>query len=471
MSFHPNRRAPEPLIDLSVARRCHIIGVGGPGMSPIAKLLAARGHQVSGSDMRSSAVTEQLSTLGVEVSIGHKADLVKGADVVVYSTAIPSDNVELAMAHELGIPTRHRSGILSSLCAASRAIGVAGTHGKTTTTALISTMFENSSIDASVIIGAEVPRHGVGAHAGTSDVLLLEADESDGTLDVLPLHSIVITNVDVDHLDYFGSFEEMQTGFVEAALRSAGVVVVNADDLHSTPIREALAGSPRLVTFGRHHDAHVRIVDVQAVERGIAVRLSVAGENCTCQLPLRGDHNASNLAAAVALATWFGVSAGDACRAAEAFDGVSRRFTERGVFHGAQLIDDYAHLPAEIAAALQAARSHPKLKNNLVAVFQPNRFHRIAALAGTYSDCFAEADTVVITDVYASGTEPIAGVTGEMVADAITNAHPDANVVWAPTRQDIIDTLQSVLAEGDVCISMGCGDIERLPTELCESGK
>lgn len=470
MSPRPNRRASEPLIDLSVPRRCHIIGVGGPGMSPIAKLLAARGHHVSGSDVRASAVTEQLVALGVAVTIGHDAGLVNGADVVVYSTAIPTDNVELVEAQKQAIATRHRSGILSSLCASSRAIGVAGTHGKTTTTALISTMFENSSLDASVIIGAEVPGHGVGAHAGTSDVLLLEADESDGTLDVLPLHSMVITNVDVDHLDYFGSFEEMQSGFVDAALRCVGTVVANADDPQSRPILAALSGSPRLVTFGHHVDAHVRIVDVQAVESGLVVQVIADGESHSCRLPLRGEHNASNLAAAIAMAKSFGVSVGDACRAVENFDGVARRFTERGEFRGAQLIDDYAHLPAEISAALQAARTHPKLQGQLVAVFQPNRFHRIAALADTYADCFVLADTIVITDVYASGTQPIAGVTGKMVADAITRAHPDAQVVWAPTRSDIITTLRSVLTAGDVCLSMGCGDIEHLPTELRESG-
>lgn len=471
MSNRPNRRAPEPLIDLSSPRRCHIVGVGGPGMSPIAKLLAARGHRVSGSDMRASSVTDQLADLGVAITIGHDARLVDAVDVVVYSTAIPADNVEIAAAKTKGIPVRHRSGILSSLCAVSRAIGVAGTHGKTTTTALISTIFAASDVDASVIIGAEVPHHGVGAHAGSGDILLLEADESDGTLDVLPLHSMVITNIDVDHLDYFGSFEEMQSSFVDAARRCVGVVVVNADDPHSEPVRTALAGSGHLVSFGYRDGADVQIIAAQPTERGMNVMLRIDGQQHECDLPLRGDHNAANLAAAVALAISFGVQPGVACKATESYGGVARRFDERGEFRGALLVDDYAHLPAEIAAALSAARSHPKMTGKLVAVFQPNRFHRIAALAETYADCFANADTVVITDVYASGTTPIAGVTGKMVSDAITRAHPDAHVIWAPTRRDIIETLRSSLSEGDVCVSMGCGDIEFLPTELCESGE
>lgn len=471
MSHRPNRRAPEPLIDLSFPRRCHIIGVGGPGMSPIAKLLVARGHTVSGSDTRASAVTEQLQELGVTVSVGHHPDLVAGVDVVVYSTAIPSTNVELVAAHAQGIPVRHRSGILSSLCATSRAIGIAGTHGKTTTTALLSTIFAASSIDASVIIGAEVPGHGVGAYAGSSDVMLLEADESDGTLDVLPLESIVITNVDVDHLDYFGSFEEMQSAFVDAAQRCTGVVVANADDPQSGPILTALQGSSRLVTFGWAMGATVRIVSARATNDGLVVDVEVNGDQYRCHLPLRGQHNASNLAAAIALSMSLGIEIAEACRAVESFVGVARRFTERGTFRGAQLVDDYAHLPAEISAAIAAARSHPRLNGQLVAVFQPNRFHRIAALADTYADCFAEADAVIITDVYASGTEPIPGVTGKMVVDAITRAHPDSHVVWAPTREDIISTLRATLRSGDLCLSMGCGDIERLPTELVESGE
>lgn len=470
MSSRPNRRAPEPLIDLSSPRRCHIVGIGGPGMSPIAKLLAARGHHVSGSDMRSSSVTDQLRELGVDVTIGHDASLVDGVDVVVYSTAIPDTNVELVAARAHGTPIRHRSGILSSLCSVSRAIGVAGTHGKTTTTALISTIFETSSIDASVIVGAEIPHHGVGAYAGSSDVLLLEADESDGTLDVLPLHSMVITNIDVDHLDYFGTFEEMQNSFVESARRCTGVVVVNADDPFSSPVRDALVNSQGLVTFGHHTSSDVVVAGVNATASGLVVSLQVFNEPVTCQLPLRGAHNAMNVAAAVALAVSFGVSAHDACRAVETFGGVARRFTERGTFRGALLVDDYAHLPAEIAAALAAARSHPALTGRLVAVFQPNRFHRIAALADSYSDCFGDADLVVITDVYASGTEPIAGVTGKLVADAISHAHPDLRVVWAPERSDIIATLRDELSKGDLCISMGCGDIEHLPTQLCESG-
>ncbi|MEI8286033.1 MAG: UDP-N-acetylmuramate--L-alanine ligase [Actinomycetes bacterium] len=466
MSTTPERRIPEPLIDLSVVQRCHFIGVGGPGMSPIAKLLQARGHVVSGSDMRDSAVTQQLRSLGVEVSIGHDASLVHNVGVVTYSTAIPESNIELVEAQQLGKAVRHRSGMLASLCASSRAIGVAGTHGKTTSTALLALMLKAGDIDASVIIGAEVPGYGVGAHAGVSDVLLLEADESDGTLDVLPLHSLLVTNVDVDHLDYFGTFEHVQQCFADAAVRATGPIVLCLDDPGSAMAVAATQHRDNVVTFGVHPSATVRVHAIESNENGLVVDLVVEGEAYSCFVPLRGVHNAMNLAGAVAMAYAYDVPVDVACASVASFSGVARRFTERGEFNGAVLIDDYAHLPAEIEAAISAARTHPALSARVVAVFQPNRFHRIAAMADSYSDCFGAADLVVITDVYASGTPRIEGVTGKLVSDAISAAHSNLSVVWAQTRRDIVNTLQKYLQPGDVCISMGCGDIETLPDDL-----
>jgi len=469
MSTQPHRRVPESLVDLSGQRRCHVVGIGGPGMSPIAKLLASRGHIVSGSDMRDSSVTHQLRDMGVAVTIGHDAGLVHNVDVVTYSTAIPNSNVELVAAREAGTQLRHRSGMLASLCATSRAIGVAGTHGKTTTTALLALMLEAGGIDPSVIVGAEIPGYGVGARAGGSDVLVLEADESDGTLDVLPLHSVIITNVDVDHLDYFGTFENVQNCFVDVAARATGYVVVNADDPGSAKVIASLANKQSLKTFGTGAEATVRVSRVESTTRGLAIRLDIDGVEISCDLPLRGVHNAMNCAAALAMATSFGVDAQVACAAVENFSGVARRFTERGEFAGALLVDDYAHLPAEIEAAIAAVRTHPSLTRRVVAVFQPNRFHRIAAMAETYSDCFHGADHVIITDVYASGTERIEGVTGEMVSRAIHAAHPELSIVYASTRQDIVNELRGVLQRGDICISMGCGDIETLPDDLMGS--
>ena len=471
MSPLPSRRQPEELIDLSVSRRCHVVGIGGPGMSPLASLLAARGHQVSGSDMRDSEVIEILRHEGIAVSIGHKAEAVHGADVVTFSTAIPASNSELVEAGTKGIPLRHRSGLLASLCAITESIGVAGTHGKTTTTALLTHILVTAGRDPSCIVGGQVGGMPVGARHGNGPLFVLECDESDGTLDVLPLESLIITNIDVDHLDYFGSFEQVQLCFVDAAQRTSGYVVANADDLLSRPVFKALAAQKRLRTFGRASASDVRIDAVTPTTDGIEVSIHIDGQNTMCVSPLRGDHNAMNIAAAVAMATGLGVDANTACSAVASFSGVARRFTERGDFGGALLIDDYAHLPAEIEAAIAAASSHPSRTGRTIAVFQPNRFHRIAAMADTYADCFDDADIVVVTDVYASGTAFIEGVTGELVVNAIRAAHPTAHVVWAPTRQDIVDFVAETIQSGDVCISMGCGDIETFPDDLQKAGQ
>ena len=471
MSPLPSRRQPEELIDLSVSRRCHVVGIGGPGMSPLASLLAARGHQVSGSDMRDSEVIEILRHEGIAVSLGHRAEAVHGADVVTFSTAIPASNCELVEAGTKGIPLRHRSGLLASLCAITESIGVAGTHGKTTTTALLTHILVTAGRDPSCIVGGQVGGMPVGARHGNGPLFVLECDESDGTLDVLPLDSLIITNIDVDHLDYFGSFEQVQLCFVDAAQRTSGYVVANADDLLSRPVIKALAAQKRLRTFGRAASSDVRIDAVTPTTDGIEVSIHIDGQNTMCVSPLRGDHNAMNIAAAVAMATCLGVDANTACSAVASFSGVARRFTERGDFGGALLIDDYAHLPAEIEAAIAAASSHPSRTGRTIAVFQPNRFHRIAAMADTYADCFDSADIVVVTDVYASGTAFIEGVTGELVVNAIRAAHPTAHVVWAPTRQDIVDFVAETIQSGDVCISMGCGDIETFPDDLQKAGQ
>jgi UDP-N-acetylmuramate--alanine ligase len=471
MSALPSRRQPEELIDLSVSRRCHVVGIGGPGMSPLASLLAARGHQVTGSDMRDSEVTEILRTEGIAVSLGHRAEAVRDVDVVTFSTAIPASNVELVSAGELGVPVRHRSGLLASLCAITNSIGVAGTHGKTTTTALLTHILVAAGRDPSCIVGGHVAGMAVGARHGKGSTFVLECDESDGTLDVLTLENLIITNIDVDHLDYFGSFEQVQLCFVDAAIRTSGHVVVNVDDSSSRVVLEALSSEKRARTFGRTSSADVRLDAVKPLENGTEILMCIDGHSVSCVSPLRGEHNAMNIAAALAMATGLGVDVDTACTAVASFAGVARRFTERGSYNGALLIDDYAHLPAEIEAAIATAVSHPSRTGRTIAVFQPNRYHRIAAMADTYADCFHAADIVVITDVYASGTTFIEGVTGELVVNAIRTSHPAARVVWALTRQDIVDFVAETIQSGDVCISMGCGDIETFPDDLQEAVK
>ena len=461
-----SRRIAEPLIALDAPIKCHIVGIGGPGMSAIGRLLVEMGHLVTGSDLHESEVIDDLRQRGAQISIGHTEAAVHGADVVTYSTAIPSTNVELIEARRIGLETRHRSGMLASLCAATRAVGVAGTHGKTTTTALITAMTTAGGLHPSSIVGADVLGDSGSVH-GDGSLLVIEADESDGTLDVLPLSCLVVTNIDIDHLDYFGTFDAIKTCFAESIERTPGFVVLNADDEGSTDIVRALGNDNRVTTFGWSENSTVRITSTQPHSNGTSVEVQIAGQSYRCALSLRGEHNAMNFAAALAMSIQLGVDPDVACTAAESFRGVARRFTERGEFRGSLLIDDYAHLPAEISATIDAVRSHPALTGRVVAVFQPNRYHRIATMADSYADCFTHADRIVITDVYASGTQKIEGVTGELVVNAIRSAHHDADVVWAQSRSDTVAAVESWITPGDICVSMGCGDIESFPDDLC----
>ena len=461
-----SRLIAEPLIALDAPIKCHIVGIGGPGMSAIGRLLVEMGHLVTGSDLHETEVIDDLRQRGAQISIGHSEAAVHGADVVTYSTAIPSTNVELIEARRIGLETRHRSGMLASLCAATRAVGVAGTHGKTTTTALITAMTTAGGLHPSSIVGADVLGDSGSVH-GDGSLLVIEADESDGTLDVLPLSCLVVTNIDIDHLDYFGTFDAIKTCFAESIERTPGFVVLNADDEGSTDIVRALGNDNRVTTFGWSENSTVRITSTQPHSNGTSVEVQIAGQSYRCALSLRGEHNAMNFAAALAMSIQLGVDPDVACTAAESFRGVARRFTERGEFRGSLLIDDYAHLPAEISATIDAVRSHPALTGRVVAVFQPNRYHRIATMADSYADCFTHADRIVITDVYASGTQKIEGVTGELVVNAIRSAHHGADVVWAQSRSDTVAAVESWITPGDICVSMGCGDIESFPDDLC----
>lgn len=465
------RRSPEPLVDLAVHHRWHLVGIGGPGMAPLAHLLRAAGQTVTGSDLRESSAVSRLRRADIEVAIGHDERHVDHVDIVVYSTAVPEENVEIATARSRGTKVCHRAVALGSVCGAARSVGVAGAHGKTTTSALVAAMLRTAGIDTAAYVGADVigdePLSSLSAAVRPSTTIVVEADESDGTIEVLPLRAIAVTNIDVDHLDYWGDFEGIVEGFTDVVRRvvesGGGPVVLNADDATSVRLAEHLPADA-VRWFGRDERCDVRIIEWQSNPGGVQVALDVDGVRATCVLPLRGAHNVANLACAVALATACGAELSSCIAAAESFAGVERRFSERGDCLGALVIDDYAHLPAEIAAALAAARDHPRLSGRVVAVFQPNRFHRIAAMANDYAECFEDADMVVITDIYASGTKPIDGVTGQLVVDAVARVHP--SVVWAPTRDDVVAAVRGFVRHGDICVGMGCGDISTLAADL-----
>lgn len=455
-----------PDIDLSTRRRIHVVGIGGPGMNAVATCLVQMGHDVTGSDIRDSEIVERMRSLGIAVNIGHDISVVEDREVVVSSTAIPAANIERARARDLGIPDVSRATMLAALCARRRSIGVAGTHGKTTTTSLLVRTLELAGRRPSFIVGADLLAEGTGARWTDGSDLVVEADESDGTHLRLPLYGTILTNIDRDHLDHYGGFDELVAGFERYLAGITGPRVVCIDD---PVVADVVARRPDIqcVTYGSNEVADYRFSNV-AVDRGRTLfRVNVRGVGAIdVESPLRGVHNVSNATAVIAMASTLGIDSSWSVEAIGGFAGVERRFTIVGGIDGITFVDDYAHLPREISAVLRAARHSDDGWTRVVAVFQPNRFNRMAVMSPEYFDAFDEADVVVIADIYPSGTAPIPGVTGQLVVDAIRAHRPDLNVVYEPRRADLARTVSDLLRTGDVCISMGCGDVETLPREI-----
>lgn len=457
--------------DLTRRRRIHVVGVAGPGMSAIAIVLAQMGHDVSGSDIRESDTLTNVRRAGVRVIIGQTADNVEGVDIVTYSTGVPLNNVEIVTARNRGILVLHRSAMLAAICARTSSFAVAGTHGKTTTSALLAFITETAGMNPSFLIGAEVESFGTGARWVEGSILVVEADESDGTHDTLPLTGSILTNVDKDHLDHFGTMKDMSDSFVTYIERLSGPAVVCGDDANVSRILTSLRDATTVVTYGTGSDCHYRVDNFRTMSTGVAFRVVRENTTVEVELPLFGLHNALNCAGAMAMADQLGVPLAVSARAVANFGGVDRRCQLRGEFNGAQVIDDYAHVPTEIESVLRAMRQRYGGQSRLVAVFQPNRFHRIAEMHRDYADCFEDADVTVITDVYASGTPRIEGVTGKLIVDDIVAAHPGSVVVWAKERRDVVEYLRNELRPGDVCIGMGCGDIETLADDLRDQSR
>jgi UDP-N-acetylmuramate--alanine ligase len=432
-------------------------------MSAIALALAQMGHRVSGSDLRERPVLDRLRAAGVDVTVGHHRSHVHGCDAVTASTAVPADLNELDEARRLGLPVLTRAGMLASICATARSIGVAGTHGKTTTSSMLMLMLAEAGRRPSFVIGGDVTDMGTGAQWTGGEWFVVEADESDGTHLELPLHGTILLNVETDHLDHYGSFECIVAGFDRYLGQTEGPKVVCGDD----PVAARLAAEHGATTYGTSDGVDIRAVDVQASHGTMTFQVERAGEPpIDVALPLRGLHNVRNATAALAMAIAVGVDPEVAAAALAKFGGVARRFDIRGVDGGATFVDDYAHLPSEIAAVLDAARRSDDGWRRVVAVFQPNRYNRMAEISADYAGSFVDADVVVLTDIYASGTQPIPGVTGKLVVNAVLDHAPRTRVVWVPKREDLVKFLADEIRDGDVCISMGCGDIASVPDEV-----
>ena len=452
-----------PPVDLEEPRSIHLVGAGGAGMNAIGLVLAEMGHAISGSDLRAGPGMTRLAAHGARVVIGHDAANIGSADIVAHSSAVPYDNAELVAARRQGIPVLSRAELLSGICRRKQTLAVGGTHGKTTTSSMLALCLVASGERPSFLVGGEVNEIGSGAVWDTAgEWFVVEADESDGTFLELVADAVLVTNIEPDHLDHYGSFEELASAFESFVDRAPGPRVVCTDDQRAAAMAERIGGC---VTYGRSPEADYRIVDAYSSRMGAGFEL-VAGTVPIgrCDMPLPGLHNVTNAAGALAAALELGAAAAPMIEALGRFAGVARRFERRGERDGVSFIDDYAHLPTEVAAAIAAARSGGWQR--IVAVFQPHRYSRTAALWQDFADSFAEADQVVLTDIYAAGELPRPGVSTELVLGALLDSHPYASVAYLPGRAELRSYLRSHLRSGDLCLTLGAGDLTTLPDEL-----
>lgn len=443
---------------LGRVRRVHFVGIGGSGMSGIAEVLLTLGYQVSGSDTAANATTERLAKLGARIVKGHHASAIEGADVVVVSSAIPHDNPERTEAARLRIPVIPRAEMLGELMRMKHGVAVSGSHGKTSTTSMIATVLSRGGLDPTVVIGGRLEIFGSSAKLGSSDILVAEADESDGSFVRLYPTIAVVTGIDREHLVHYGSMEALQDAFRSFLARVPfyGAVVACLDDPGVQALLPAL--DRRVITYGFATQADVRASDVRIA--GFTTQFSVrrgadAAVDVTLGTP--GKHQAQNALAALAVADELGLTLAAAADALAGFPGADRRMQRKGEAAGVSIVDDYGHHPREIVATLAALREAVGVRP-IVVLFQPHRFSRLADLFEDFARSFYDADAVRVTDVYAAGEAPIEGIDARALALAITH-HGHRDAAHAGSLDDAIARVASEARPGDVVLTLGAGSI------------
>ncbi len=453
----------------------HFVGIGGIGMSGIAEILHNLNYKVQGSDLADNANVQRLRALGIPVEVGHKAENVENVQAVVVSSAVKAENPEVAAARARLIPIVRRAEMLGELMRLKWAVAVGGTHGKTTTTSLIAALLDGGGIDPTVIIGGIVNAYGTNARLGQGDWMLVEADESDGSFTKLPATIAVVTNIDPEHMEFYGSIEALHDAF-EVFVENIpfyGLAVLCIDH----PAVQALIGrieDRRIVTYGFSPQADVRAVnlsagrgsqqfDIEIEGRAEEAKTSIEGIN----LPMAGEHNVLNALAAIAVAREIGVADEKIISAMAGFAGVKRRFTKTGEVRGITVIDDYGHHPVEIAAVLKAARQASDAK--VIAVVQPHRYSRLADLFEEFCSCFNDADHVIVADVYAAGETPIEGADRDGLVEGM-RARGHRNVTALTDRTLLAPLISELAKPGDYVVCLGAGNITAwahdLPAEL-----
>jgi UDP-N-acetylmuramate--alanine ligase len=461
----------------------HFTGIGGIGMSGIAEVLMTQGFRVQGSDLKASKITDRLAAQGARIFIGQRPENLKEAEVVVVSSAIKPGNPELDAARAMGLPVVRRAEMLAELMRLKSNVAIAGTHGKTTTTSMVAALMDAGGMDPTVINGGVIHAYGSNARMGAGDWMVVEADESDGTFNRLPATVAIVTNIDPEHLDHYGSFDAVKQAFETfvSNIPFYGLAVCCTDH----PEVQALVGritDRRVVTYGFNPQADVRAVNLAWEAGGARFDVVLAHEGPAPDgtvidqvlLPMHGEHNVSNALAAVAVARHLGISADAIRHGLAGFGGVNRRFTRVGDWNGVTIIDDYGHHPVEIAAVLRAARQAVSATPGarIIAVHQPHRFTRLHDLFEQFCTCFNDADVVAIADVYAAGEAPVAGATREALVQGLVR-HGHRRAVSLRSEADLPALVRSEARPGDMVVCLGAGTItawaHALPGQLAQS--
>lgn len=457
-----------PTTDLSSLGHVHIVGIGGAGMSGIARIMAARGVTVSGSDAKDSRRLQALRALGIDARVGHEPEF--HADTLVVSTAIPESNSERAYARSHGVPELSRAQALAAVMDGSVGIAVSGTHGKTTTTSMLTVALQHCGVDPSFVIGSELNESGSNAHVGTGDLFVVEADESDGSFLELPARIAIVTNIEPDHLNHWGDFASLEAAFDDFGRQCAGrdgFVVACADDPGARAMAERLTAEGMDVrTYGTAEDATVRILDAQSSGEGWSFAIGSQGVRLgevTLRVP--GRHNALNAVAAYTAAAGLGLPDADIRAGLEAFSGTRRRFDFKGEVSGVRVYDDYAHHPTEIEATLRAARD-VAAGGRVIVAFQAHHYYRTAMFVREFGEALGLADIAVVLEVFAPGEEPIPGASGHTLAANVPL--PDGDAIFEPSWAAVADLLADRAQPGDLVMTLGAGDIGMLAVEVLE---
>ena len=447
----------EPLKTFGQSRRVHFVGIGGIGMSGIAELLINLGFMVSGSDVQLSPVTKRLEQLGARIHKGHRGDHVTGADVVVYSSAVKMDNPEIQKALALKIPVIRRAEMLGELMRLKLGIGVAGTHGKTTTSSMVGLVLQEGGLDPTLIVGGKLKALGTNTKLGAGPYLVVEADEFDRSFLQLTPTMVVVTNIETEHLDCYEDLEEIKSTFVQFINKVPfyGSVILCLDEMALQEIMPRV--ERRIITYGLNPQSDIRALDAVFREQYTEFTVISKSRNLgRIKIQLPGIHNVKNSLAAIAVGLELQIDFTNIRKALEKFAGVHRRFEIKGDVKGVLVVDDYAHHPTEIKASLRAAQEG--WGRRVIAVFQPHLYTRTRDFYQEFGQSFFNADILVVTDIYPAREEPIPGITGELVAEAARSVG-HRHVLYIPDKEDVVDRLSELISENDLVITLGAGDI------------